>query len=103
MDIPGLAMSRSLCDEVAKMAGVISDPDVYNVHLGPECVYLCMATDGLWEFMSNEEVVTYINACGGDARKAIDALIKESNKRWRREEEVVDDTTIIIAFLSDMQ
>ena len=24
----GLAMSRSLCDEVAKRAGVISDPDV---------------------------------------------------------------------------
>ena len=95
-------MSRSLCDEVAKRAGVISDPDVYNVHLGEDVVFLCMATDGLWEFMTNEEVVSCIEASGGDPRKGIDVLMKESEKRWRREEEVVDDTSIIIAFLADL-
>ena len=52
--------------------------------------------------MTNEEVVSYIEASGGDPRKSIDALMKESERRWRREEEVVDDTSIIIAFLADM-
>ena len=37
-NIPGLAMSRSLCDEVAKQAGVISEPEIYHVKLGPEVV-----------------------------------------------------------------
>ena len=101
-NIPGLAMSRSLCDEVAKRASVISDPDVYNVHLGGDVVFLCMATDGLWEFMTNEEVVSRIEASGGDPRKGIDVLMKESKKRWRKEEEVVDDTSIIIAYLADL-
>ena len=39
-------MSRSLCDEVAKQAGVTSEPEIYHEHLGKDVVYLCMATDG---------------------------------------------------------
>lgn len=101
-NIPGLAMSRSLCDEVAKQAGVISEPEIYHVKLGPEVVYMCMATDGLWEFLSNQEVVDMINSVGQDPKKAINILMKKSEQLWRQNEEVVDDTSIIIAYLTDL-
>jgi serine/threonine protein phosphatase PrpC len=56
MDIPGLAMSRSLGDTVAHTAGVISDPEMHTVTLQPEDRIMVWASDGLWEFMSNQEV-----------------------------------------------
>jgi serine/threonine protein phosphatase PrpC len=101
-NIPGLAMSRSLCDEVAKQAGVISEPEVYRVKLGPEVVYLCMATDGLWEFLSNQQVVDMINSVGQDPQAAINILMKKSEQLWRKNEEVVDDTSIILAYMTDL-
>lgn len=59
MDVPGLAMSRSLCDGVAHTAGVSSEPEfnVYEFNLNREDIILVMASDGLWEFMSNQEVM----------------------------------------------
>lgn len=61
MDIPGLAMSRSLGDTVAHTAGVISEPEMHVATLVPEDKIMIWASDGLWEFMSNQEV----GACGG--------------------------------------
>ena len=54
--IPGLAMSRSICDTVAKQAGCISTPEVFEVDLGADVRFIVLASDGLWEFMSNQEV-----------------------------------------------
>jgi serine/threonine protein phosphatase PrpC len=101
-NIPGLAMSRSLCDEVAKRAGVISEPDIYHEKLGSDVVFLCMATDGLWEFLSNKEVVDMINQFGQDPQAAINLLMKTSEELWRTNEEVVDDTSIILSYLTDL-
>ncbi len=99
MDIPGLAMSRSLGDTVAHTAGVLSAPEMHNVTLVPEDKVMVWASDGLWEFMSNQEVIDMIVACGDDPRKAVDALAAEAGNRWMAHESVIDDTTIIVAFL----
>lgn len=56
MDIPGLAMSRSVGDTVAHTAGVISDPEMHTVDISSEDKVIVFASDGLWEFMSNQEV-----------------------------------------------
>jgi serine/threonine protein phosphatase PrpC len=100
MDIPGLAMARSLGDAVAHTAGVISEPEVHTVELTKSDKVLVFASDGLWEFMSNQEVVDMIAATGmKDPKAAVDVLIDEANARWMREEQVIDDTTVIVAFL----
>ena len=59
MDIPGLAMSRSLGDTVAHSAGVSSEPELSVIQLEPEDRVVVIASDGLWEFMSNQEVRFY--------------------------------------------
>lgn len=102
MDVPGLAMSRSLCDGVAHTAGVSSEPEFheYEFNLNREDIILVMASDGLWEFMSNQEVMD-ITLQTTEPRFAVDRLISEANDRWMREEQVIDDTTVCVAFLGN--
>jgi hypothetical protein len=40
-----------------------------------------------------------VAGCDGDASRAVDVLINEANSRWMREEQVIDDTTVIVAYL----
>lgn len=98
MDIPGLAMSRSLGDTVAHTAGVLSDPEISTVELSPADKVIVWASDGLWEFISSQEVLDLI-AGVDDPKKAVDILVAEANTRWMKEEQVIDDTTVIVAFL----
>ncbi|GMH96559.1 hypothetical protein TrVE_jg8133 [Triparma verrucosa] len=99
MDVPGLAMSRSLGDAVAHTAGVISEPEFFERELDPATDRLILvATDGLWEFMDNDECVG-MAVEASEPRISVDALVREANQRWMREEQVIDDTTVITAHL----
>jgi serine/threonine protein phosphatase PrpC len=98
MDIPGLAMARSLGDTVAHTAGVISEPETHHMEVLAEHKVLVMASDGLWEFMSNQEVIDMITGVK-EPKKAVDLLVQEAGERWMREEQVIDDTTVIVAYM----
>lgn len=97
-DIPGLAMSRSFGDEVAQTVGVISDPDVKKVTLKDRDQFLVLGSDGIFEFMSNQDVVDLVSQYD-DPQKASAALAAEAKARWRKEEDVVDDITAIVIYL----
>lgn len=99
MDVPGLAMSRSLGDTVAHSAGVISDPEFTERKLDATDKYLVCASDGLWEFMTDQEVIDICSA-QDDTRRTVDLLIMEANARWMKEEQVIDDTTVIVAHVN---
>ena len=54
---PGLAMSRSIGDGVAHSVGVSDIPEIKEFDIEKEePLALVVASDGVWEFMSNEEV-----------------------------------------------
>lgn len=55
-EYPGLAMSRSIGDQIAKSVGVICDPDIREINIDKDDKFIILASDGLWEFLSNEEV-----------------------------------------------
>jgi serine/threonine protein phosphatase PrpC len=99
MNIPGLAMSRSLCDQVAHTVGVSSLPECFEKVLDPslDCV-LIVATDGLWEFVSDQEAVDIV-ARAAEPSAAVNALIREATARWLVNEKVVDDISVCVAFL----
>lgn len=100
MDVPGLAMSRSLGDAVAHTAGVISEPEFTERELLSSDKFIVVATDGLWEFVDNDETVTMVSNASNPSQ-GVDLLVKEANTRWIKEEQVIDDTTVIIANLFD--
>ncbi len=98
-DLFSFATIRSLGDVVAHTAGVISEPEFTEFELDPESdKFLVVATDGLWEFVTNEETVEIVEGQGGPAQ-AVDTLVTEAGTRWMAEEQVIDDTTVIVANL----
>ena len=101
-DVPGLAMSRSFGDLIAASVGVVARPEVDEREVGEDDAFMVLGSDGVWEFMSNEEVVELVGRVGGAggerAEEAAKAVVEEATRRWNREEEVVDDITCIIVF-----
>lgn len=60
--LPGLAMSRSIGDEVAKELGVIATPIVLEFEPAPGFdQFLIIASDGLWDVMSNSEATSFVD------------------------------------------
>ena len=99
-DVPGLAMSRSFGDGVAHNVGVISEPEITEYSFMHEDKFMVLASDGIWEFISNDECVNLIKDfyIKKDIIGALNFLYKEASKRWIIEEEVIDDITLILIF-----
>lgn len=120
-DLPGLSMSRSICDVLGKKAGVSSAPDFYTYTLAAEDAYIVIASDGLWEFINavdvadvvaataleaHDELVAY-EASGGEKsgkepplehiQLALDRLADAATRRFLAQEGYADDVSIIIA------
>jgi pyruvate dehydrogenase phosphatase len=57
---------------------VKATPDVHHVHLTPEDAFLIMASDGLWDFLSDEDAVAVVEKCirDGNAQGASEALVQ---------------------------
>ena len=59
--------------------------------------FLLLASDGLWEFMSDEECVK-IASRGRNPADAISELAAASDSKWWSRELVSDDLTICMAY-----
>jgi serine/threonine protein phosphatase PrpC len=57
---PGLAMSRSIGDTVAHSVGCSCEPDITHTVLGPQDKIVLLASDGIWEFLSNQQVANIV-------------------------------------------
>ena len=115
-DIPGLAMSRSIGDFNASTVGVISTPEVIQHTVTPQDKFLVVASDGIWDFMSNDEVVAFVENHRGDCLKCVEGfrgssvsvtntciahyLCEEARSRWLEsigeEGGLIDDISCII-------
>ena len=97
---PGLAMSRSVGDLDAKKIGVIPDPQIIEYILTPQSKYMMVCSDGIWEFISNEEAMENGNKyyLKRDPRGLCHDLTKKSTVIWLKEDIVVDDITIVVVF-----
>ena len=88
-------------DRVAQSVGVTAEPEVKEFLLSLNDKFLVIASDGVWEFLSNEDVaqivLPYYEQNAPEA--AANALVKASYKKWKQEEEVIDDITVVIIFL----
>eukprot|EP00948_MAST-09A_sp_MAST-9A-sp1_P000785 g785.t1 len=106
-NIPGLCSTRSFGDFVGHELGVIHVPEIYHRQIDGTEAYLVIASDGLWEVMTMDEVTEFLdhalskpdlitrheNRCG-------ELLAKEAQRRWLRlvlhEETIVDDIAVLV-------
>ena len=99
---PGLAMTRVFGDFNAESLGINSIPDIreYDIYdKKPKIIVL--ATDGVWQFLSNEKVKNILlpyyeeNNIRGAAQK----LVRAALTMWEmKNPNFVDDITVIILF-----
>jgi len=99
-DYPGLAMSRSIGDAIAKKMGVIAEPGIIEHNLIGGIKFIVLGSDGIWEFLSNEDVrdigkVFYLNC---EANDLCEELYSSSLIKWKCNDSTVDDITIIAIY-----
>ena len=99
-DVPGLAMTRSFGDRVASIAGTICIPEIKEYYFNDGDKFLILASDGVWEFIQSEECINIIGKfyLNNNIEGCCEYLYTESKKRWIKEEEVIDDITMLLAF-----
>jgi serine/threonine protein phosphatase PrpC len=76
--------------------------EILELDLCKDDKFIVLASDGVWEFIQNEEIAQIVRPFfeNKNAEKAAEAVVRESYLRWKREEEgIVDDITCIIVFL----
>ena len=95
-------MTRSFGDEVASRVGVTAEPEILELDLSPEDKFIVLASDGVWEFLSNDQIAKIVMPyfeCK-NAEKAAEAVVRESYLKWKEEEDdIIDDITCVIIFL----
>ena len=101
---PGLAMSRSIGDGQAKNLGVLAEPDIFEYTLNEGDKFIVCASDGIWEYLSNDDVMNIIKDIyenEGKAEDACDLLVKKASEEWKKENnKTMDDISCAILFLN---
>ena len=100
-DGPGLAMTRSFGDEIGSLVGVLPIPEVGEYQIKEEDRAIIIASDGLWEYMTNEEVADIVKKLFNkkDPDYIANELYKESIIKWKLKDYGIDDITIICILL----
>ncbi len=83
---PGIAMSRSIGDLVAGEVGVIPEPEIFEYDVTKEVKYIVLASDGVWEFLSNNNVMEIINPyyINRDTEGATQKIIECATNQWKK-------------------
>ncbi|KAE8099099.1 hypothetical protein FH972_017107 [Carpinus fangiana] len=101
-DCPGLAMSRAFGDFCLKDHGLISTPEISYRKLTDNDEFIVLATDGVWDVLTNIEVIRIV-ASAKRRSMAAKMLVKRAVQAWRRKYPCssVDDCTVICLFLTN--
>jgi serine/threonine protein phosphatase PrpC len=97
---PGLAMSRSLGDFQAKDCGVITNPEIIEYNVNHSSKYMVICSDGVWEFLSNEQVRDLGNKFfnKGELGNFCSQLVKEAVHAWETRDIIRDDITVVCVY-----
>ena len=99
-DYPGLAMSRSIGDLKGKKVGVIAEPGILEYDLNETTKFIVTASDGVWEFLKNEDIVEIGKSfyLDNNTSALCHHIVDTSVAAWREKDVVVDDITVVVMF-----
>ncbi|KAK5840697.1 hypothetical protein F383_20162 [Gossypium arboreum] len=98
-DTPGLALSRAIGDHCVKEFGLISVPDVTQRNITNNDQFVILATDGVWDVISNEEAVEIVSSTE-DREKSAKKLVQCAMRAWKYKKRgiAMDDISAICLF-----
>ncbi|KAJ8421891.1 hypothetical protein Cgig2_009610 [Carnegiea gigantea] len=99
-DSPGLAMARAFGDFCLKDFGLIAVPDISYRRLTERDEFIVLATDGIWDVLSNKEVVDIV-ASAPSRSTAAKSLVETAVRAWKMKYPTskVDDCAVVCLFL----
>ncbi|KAJ8647673.1 hypothetical protein MRB53_000696 [Persea americana] len=99
-DSPGLAMARAFGDFCLKDYGLIAIPQVSYRKITEKDEFIVLATDGVWDVLSNKEVVKIV-ASAGKRSMAAELLVARAVRAWKYKYPTskIDDCAAICLFL----
>ncbi|KAF2283025.1 hypothetical protein GH714_043392 [Hevea brasiliensis] len=98
---PGTAFTRSIGDSIAETIGVVSNPEIVVFELTPHHPFFVLASDGVFEFLSSQNVVEMVEKYK-DPRDACAAIVAESYRLWLQYETRTDDITVIVVHVDGL-
>ena len=104
-DYPGLAMSRSIGDRLAHRVGVSDVPEIKEFSIeNSSPLAVVLASDGVWEFMSNEEVseIVYRFEESKDATICAKKIVERARQTWEKTGYAIDDITCVVVFFKEI-
>ncbi|GJY46333.1 probable protein phosphatase 2C 72 [Tanacetum coccineum] len=101
-DSPGLAMSRAFGDFVLKSHGIIAVPNVSYHRLTPSDQFLVLASDGVWDVLSNNTVASIVWGAESE-ESAAKAIIVAAIAAWKQKfpSSKRDDCSAVCLFLQN--
>ena len=98
---PGLVMSRTFGDLLAKKIGVISEPEIITIKIDDNTKYIVLGSDGLWDALKPYDIIRIVRPFfnKGDIDGACQTLMKKAKQKWDKDIEERDDITIIVIFI----
>lgn len=100
-DSPGLAMARAFGDFCLKDFGLISVPDIFYRRLTQNDQFVVLASDGIWDVLTNKDVVDIV--ASAESRSCAARAVAEAAVRawkYRYPTSKVDDCAVVCLFLS---
>ncbi|XP_021290531.1 probable protein phosphatase 2C 41 [Herrania umbratica] len=96
---PGLALSRAFGDYCVKEFGLISVPDVTQRNITGRDQFVILATDGVWDVVSNQEAVEIVSSAE-DREKSAKKLVQCAIRAWKYKKRgiAMDDMSAICLF-----
>jgi serine/threonine protein phosphatase PrpC len=95
----GLALSRALGDHYLKDFGLISVPDVTQRNITSRDKFVILATDGVWDVISNQEAVQIVSSTA-DREKSAKRLVECAVGAWKHKKRgiAMDDISAVCLF-----
>lgn len=96
---PGLALSRAFGDFFAKDFGLISEPDVIQRNITTRDRFIILASDGVWDVVSNEKAVEIVSSTS-EKDESSKRLVDFAAGQWKRKRPgfCVDDISVVCMF-----
>ncbi|KAI3804538.1 hypothetical protein L1987_26155 [Smallanthus sonchifolius] len=100
---PGLALSRAFGDFCVKDFGLISEPDVTQRTLTTRDRFVILATDGVWDVVSNEKAVEIVSSSAAERDESAKQVVEYAAAQWKckRPGYAADDISVVCLFFNN--
>jgi len=95
----GLAVTRAMGDTCLANVGVTAEPDVVKRRVRPCDKFVVLASDGCWDYVSNDRVAE-LAMQHGTPERASEAIVREARRQWQKDtgrKGYIDDITCLVA------